>query len=94
MVMGDFNLHIHDNSSATPDFKDSLFAMGLLQHVDFSTHICGNPLDLVVTETTNGVDVLSCEPGIFVSNHRLVKVTLNVKKDNIINKTVNNYDPS
>ncbi|XP_060601863.1 uncharacterized protein LOC132755083 [Ruditapes philippinarum] len=87
MIMGDFNLHIDDSSSVTADFKDSLFAMGLTQHVDFSTHIGGNILDLVITEATNGVEVLLCEPGTLVSDHYVVKVTLNVKKENILSKT-------
>ena len=87
MIIGDFNLHIDDNSSTTADFKDSLFSMGLTQHVDFSTHTGGNILDLVITEATNGVYVLSCEPGTLVSDHCIVKVTLNVKKENILSKT-------
>jgi hypothetical protein len=56
--MNDFNLLIDDNSILTADFKDSFFAMRLAQHVDFSTHIGGNSLDLVITEAIDGVEVL------------------------------------
>lgn len=76
MIMGDFNLHIDDDSIATADLNHSLFAMGLTQHVDFVTHIGGNTLDLVITEATNGVEVLLCEPGALVSDHYVVKTTL------------------
>ena len=88
MVMGDFNLHIHDGSSAMSGFTDSLFAMGLQQHVNFSIHTGGNSLDLVITEVANCVEVHSCEPGPFVSDHCVVKVVTNVKKENVVSKTV------
>ena len=87
-VYADFNLHIHDDSSAISDFNDSLFAMGLQQNVNFSTHTGGNSLDLVITEVANGVEVHSCQPGPFVSDHCVVKVVTNVKKENVVSKTV------
>ena len=62
--------------------------MGLEQHVSFDTHVGGNNLDLVITEVTNGVDVLKCEQGPFISDHCVVKIVVNVKKENIISKTV------
>jgi hypothetical protein len=62
--------------------------MGLEQHVNFSTHIAGNCLDLVITESTNGVCVLKCEQGNFLSDHCAVHVVINVKKENITSKTV------
>ena len=36
IIICDFNMHIDDNSSATADFKDSLFARALPQHVDLT----------------------------------------------------------
>ena len=84
MIMGDFNLHVNENNATTTDFKDSLFAMGLEQHVTFSTHVAGNSLDLVITEVVNGVELLSCESGAYVSDHCAVKVKINVQKENII----------
>lgn len=88
MVMGDFNLHITDDNSTMSEFKNSIQAMGLIQHVDFSTHKDGNTLDLVLTEEVNGVDVLSCQPGPFLSDHCAVKIETNVKKETITSKTV------
>jgi hypothetical protein len=88
MIMGDFNLHIHDDSSAVSEFNNSLFALGLLQHVDFPTHVHGHSLDLVITELANGVDLLSCEPGPFLSDHCAVKVVTRVKKENIVSKSI------
>lgn len=86
--MGDFNLHLDNNSSSSTNFKNVLHAMCLEQHVNVSTHIGGNCLDLVITEATNGVAVLRCEQGPFLSDHCVVKVVINVKKENITSKTV------
>ena len=88
MIMGDFNLHVHESSSAMSEFNESMFAMGLEQHVNFSTHVGGNTLDLVITEATNGIEVLSYEPGPFLSDHCAVKIVTNVKKENITSKMV------
>ena len=89
LVTGDFNLHISDTTNATiTEFNNSLCAMGLHQHVNFPTHTAGQCLDLVITEITNGVQLQSCEPGAFVSDHCVVKCILKVQKENIMSKTV------
>ena len=62
--------------------------MGLDQHVEFSTHVAGNSLDLVLTEALIGISILKCEPGQFISDHCAVNVVINVKKESIIIKTV------
>jgi hypothetical protein len=41
---------------------------------------------MVITVAYNGVEVLLCEPGTLVSDHCVVKVTLNVKNENILSK--------
>ena len=88
MIMGDFNLHIQEEKTVITEFKNSLFAMGLVQHVDFGTHVAGNTLDLVITEAANGVDVLSCTPGTYFSDHCSVKIVTNIKKETITCKRV------
>lgn len=87
IVMGDFNLHIHEDSNAIVDFKNSLFTLGLEQYVDFSTHTGGHSLDLDITESVNGVNIQSCEPGPFISDHCVVKTVLNIKKESVVSKT-------
>lgn len=88
MLMGDFNLHLNDGTHATSEFKNCLFSLGLHQHVDFSTHIGGNVLDLVITEQENGVKIKSCEQGPFLSDHCVVKIVTEIKKENIKSETV------
>lgn len=88
VFMGDFNVHVDkEMDKAVQDFKDSIHALGLNQHVDFSSHKHGHTLDLVITEAENGVEAIQCEQGPFISDHCIVKVTLDVMKENIISET-------
>ena len=50
-ILGDFILHISNAEDQDIQvFEDTLKAMGLVQHVDFSTHQCGNIVDIVITK--------------------------------------------
>ena len=86
--MGDFNLHIHEDTNNISDLNRCLCAMGLQQHVHFPTQVFGQSLDLVITEVANGVELISCEPGPFLSDHRVVRVITKVNKENIISKSI------
>lgn len=86
-LTGDFNLHIDDGSNVIEYFNNSVSAMGLEQHVDFSTHTGGHSLDLVITESLN-VIVVSCEPGPFISDHCVIKTVLGIRKERIVSKIV------
>ena len=61
-------------------FNDILRSFGLINHINFSTHIHGNTLDLVITRNTDQIDNLHSEPGPFFSDHRFCKLFLNLKK--------------
>ena len=52
----------------------------LYQHVGFSTHKSGNVLDLILSNFTDEAKVLKAAPGPFLTNHRAVISTLNIKK--------------
>ena len=47
----------------------SSLALGLEQHVHFSTHKAGNTLDLVMTELGSKLEVTKCSPGPFWLDH-------------------------
>lgn len=83
MIMGDFDLHIHEENSSISDLKDSLFAMCLEQHVNFGAHIGGNILDLIIKEVVAGIKVHLCEPGVFISDHCVVKITIDINIESI-----------
>ena len=51
-ILGDFNLQLDIQSTATSTFNDILANVDLKQHVSFSTHIHGHRLDLLITRST------------------------------------------
>ena len=52
LVAGDFNLHINNkNDENAANFKESMVAFGLVQHVTRPTHKPGNILDLILWKT-------------------------------------------
>ena len=80
-ILGEFNLHIGNaGDQDTQVFENTLEAMGLVQHVDFSTHKCGNILDLVFNKVWNKVDIISCTQGPFILDHKVVIEKLEYKR--------------
>lgn len=82
-IVGDFNLHISENGGNDIDsaiFIDICEAMGLYQHVHFPTHKGGNTLDLVLSEWSERVKVNTVTTGPYISDHRAVIFTPNIKK--------------
>ena len=89
IFMGDFNLHVSNQLDTDASiFKDTIDAMGLYQHVDFSTHKSGNVLDLIISDFTDEVKVLKVAPGPFLTDHRAVISTLNIKKLRPVTKRI------
>ena len=68
-------------------FNDSIDALGLYQHVGFTTHKSGNMLDLILSDITDNAKVLTTAPGPFVTDHRAVIGTLSIKKLKPITRT-------
>ena len=81
IFIGDFNLHVSDDQDTdSAIFNDSIDAMGLYQHVQFQTHRLGNILDLLLSDITQSTGLLTVAPGPYISDHRAVIATLNIKK--------------
>ena len=89
VFIGDFNLHVSNqlDTDATI-FGDSIDALGLYQHVGFGTHRLGNILDLVLSDFTDETKVLTTAPGPFLTDHRAVIATLNLKKLRPVTKKI------
>ena len=89
IFIGDFNLHVSNqlDTDATI-FGDTIDALGLYQHVGFSTHRSGNVLDLILSNFTDEAKVLKAAPGPFLTNHRAVISTLNIKKLKPVTKRI------
>ena len=89
IFIGDFNLHVSNqlDTDATI-FRDTIDALGLYQHVGFSTHRSGNVLDLILSNFTDKAKVLKAAPGPFLTDHRAVISTLNIKKLKPVTKRI------
>ena len=89
IFIGDFNLHVSNQlDTDAAIFGDTIDALGLYQHVGFSTHKLGNVLDLILSNFTDDAKVLKAAPGPFLTNHRAVISTLNIKKLRPITKRI------
>jgi hypothetical protein len=87
--MGDFNIHLNDESSVdTIAYVEITQALGLKQHVSEYTHKALNILDHVFTENGGDINIIKCENKDFISDHCLVYLEAKVPKENIIRKTI------
>ena len=88
IFLGDFNLHVSDAlDTDSAIFNDSIDALGLYQHVGFTTYKSGNVLDLILSDITDNTKVLTTAPSPFVTDHRAVIGTLSIKKLKPITRT-------
>ena len=87
ILLGDFNMHIEDSSDTEAQtFAESVEALGLTQHVNFTTHVEGNILDLVYTKMVSAVKITSCKQGPFFSDHCLILCETTIEKQAVTKK--------
>ena len=74
IIAGDFNFHLDNPSDGDArKFNDLMETFGLAQHVKFPTHSSGHILDLVITRSSNDLDVLSPQVTLSISDHCFVE---------------------
>ena len=89
LVTGDFNFHLDDDSDAdAKKFMELLDTFGLQQHVITPTHMSGHLLDLVISRTSNDINVFSPQSSYFISDHCFIECLLSVPGPNIVFKEV------
>ena len=82
IIMGDFNIHIEDDSNMdTTIFNVTMQAHGLQQHANKPTHHQGNILDLIFTEVSSDLKGLNCKIYEYLSDHCLVTIDTNIRKE-------------
>ena len=89
IMAGDFNIHVNvpsDNDAVR--FLDLLSSMGLQQHNDFSTHVSGNTLDLLITRSSDSRLIRDVQPDTYFSDHCLVLFSINSSKPQLSRKEV------
>ena len=87
--MGDKN--IQWNNIEDPDTRvyiDTSTALGLDQHIDFSTHKSGNILDHIYTKALSNCKVLSCSELFNPLDHAAVECILSALKEDIDIKAI------
>ena len=78
VITGYFNIHINNQYSKEDAliFLDTITAMGLQIHNRFPTQRQGNTLDLIMSESISELEVMTCHPEPFMSDHCLVQCEL------------------
>ena len=84
-------LNIRLDNTEDPDviaFIDTMMALGLDQHVNFSTHKNEGILDLIYTEALSKHKVLQCHESFHPSDHIAVECVISVPNENITTKDI------
>ena len=72
LITGDFNIHVNSKTDGdSMRFVDLLLSMSL-QHVEFSTHVSGNILDLGITREVDSILGSPPRPGHLFSDHMAI----------------------
>lgn len=74
-ICGDFNIHIDVKSAVSSEFLELLESCNLIQHVNFSTHLHGHTLDLLISQSDNNF-LKSVQPSDYIADHASVMATL------------------
>ena len=82
VILGDFNIAVQDlNNPDSLAFYDTMEALRLVQHIDKPTHQLGNTLDHIYTESLDRLGIQHAFIGLYISDHRLVGIEINMKKN-------------
>ena len=80
--MGDFNTHLEDHSNIQATiFNDTMQVLGLQQHVNKPMHHQGNIHHLIFTKINLDLKASNCKTSENLSDHCLVTVDTNIKKE-------------
>ena len=87
--MGDFNIRLDNTKDpVVTAFINTMSALGLDQHVSFSTHKNGGILDHIYTEALSKHKVLRCYESFHPSDHIAVECVISVPNGNITTKDI------
>ena len=81
IFVGDFNLHVSDDSiNDSAIFKDTIEAMGLIQHVGKPTHSSGNTLNLLISKIQGNTSVETITTNPYLSDYCAIIATPKAKR--------------
>ena len=89
IIAEDFNFHFNDQSDIdTKRFIDMLETFGLKQHVTAPTHSSNHTLDLLITGSSNDINISSLETTFFLSDHCFVECHLSISHPDLSTKEI------
>ena len=72
IITGDFNIHYFEEINNADQLKDMMEAIGLVQFVNFPTHLLGKCLDLVFTEGIGRIKARNIREENMLSDHKTI----------------------
>ena len=90
LVGEDFHLQVNnaDDENAA-NFKESMVALGFIQHLARPTHKSGNMLDLIFTESFSEINIHSCILGCLLSDHYMINHKTSLRHQEICHRDIN-----
>ena len=84
LLLDDFNIHIdEENDKDVNNFRDTMEALGMMQHVKFSMHKANHTIDHIDTELFRDIKATSCEKGDLISDHHIIVFNTSIPKPNL-----------
>ena len=79
LVSGDFNFHLDDPSDTDArKFIELMDMFGLLQHITTPTHVSGHILDLIISRSSNDINVFPPKSTYYISDHCFTECQLSI----------------
>ena len=87
LISGDFNFHLDDPSdNDAKTFTDLLETFGFSQHVTAPTHSSRHTLDLLISRSSNDINIHLIQSTFFLSDHYFVECSLSLPCPNSVIK--------
>jgi exonuclease III len=89
LIVGDFNLHMENQSNRDANqFRELIFSLNLQQHVKTPTHDHGHTLDLVITRDSESlIEAIHTHPAV-MSDHNPLTFSFKTKKPEPLRKSI------
>ena len=89
LLLGDFNIHVNEeNNDDTNKFRDTMEALGMMQHVKFSKHKANHIVDHIYTELFSDIKVTGCEQRDLISDHHIIVFNTSIPKPKLTTTTI------
>ena len=81
LLLGDFNIHIdEENDNDANNFRATMEALGIMQHVIFSMHKANHTIDHMYTQLFSNIKVTGCKKGDLISDHHIIVFNTSIPK--------------